>query len=162
MRNLSRFTALLALLLAAASVSAALNKAPPIHLPTRDGEVELSRLKGKVVYLDFWASWCDPCRESFPWMSKLKEQYADQGLEVVAVNLDKDRSNAEAFLKNMKVNFVVAFDPEGNTASEYELRGMPGSYLIGRDGSIHASHVGFRDGDKQRLESAVRILLQKQ
>lgn len=162
MKNISLIFTSLVLLLSAINVSAAANKAPAIQLPAINGNVDLSQLEGKVVYLDFWASWCDPCRESFPWMAELKQKYGSQGLEVVAVNLDKEREKADAFLKNMNVNFVVAFDPTGDTASRYELRGMPGSYLIGRDGNVHASHTGFRDKDKQKLEKAIIILLQQQ
>jgi len=135
--------------------------APEINLPSVDGSVQLSDLKGKVVYLDFWASWCDPCRASFPWMSEMKKKYASQGLEIIAINLDKERELADTFLKDMDVNFIVAFDPSGESAERFELRGMPGSYLIGKDGSIQASHLGFRDKDKKKLESAVKILLEQ-
>ena len=141
---------------------AAANEAPAIHLPAIDGEVDLAQLQGKVIYLDFWASWCDPCRDSFPWMAEMKEKYGAQGLEVVAVNLDKERELANTFLKTMKVNFFVAFDASGESAEKYGLRGMPGSYLIGRDGNIQASHLGFNDKDKAKLEAAIKVLLQQQ
>lgn len=162
MKHLTRFLLTLCLILPTISGIAAVSKAPALHLPAIEGEVDLSKLEGKVVYLDFWASWCDPCRDSFPWMAELKDKYAAQGLEIVAVNLDKDRATAEKFLHNMKVNFIVAFDTSGDTAAQYKLRGMPGSYLIGRDGNIHASHLGFRDKDKQKLEAAIEKLLQQQ
>jgi len=137
-------------------------KAPAIHLPAINGEVDLAQLEGKVVYLDFWASWCDPCRDSFPWMTEMKEKYGAQGLEVVAVNLDKERALADKFLNNMTVNFIVAFDASAESAAKYDLRGMPGSYLIGRDGNIQASHLGFTDKDKAKLEAAIKVLLQQQ
>ncbi len=140
---------------------AALNKAPDINLPGATGNVQLENLKGKVVYLDFWASWCLPCKESFPWLQEMKQSYADQGFEVLAVNLDKDRKLADAFLKEMDVDFLVAFDESGDSATEYKLRGMPSSYLIGRDGKIYASHIGFRKKDKQQLEQAIKKLLDK-
>jgi cytochrome c biogenesis protein CcmG, thiol:disulfide interchange protein DsbE len=139
-----------------------IGKAPVIHLPTVNGEIDLVELEGKVVYLDFWASWCDPCRDSFPWMAEMKEKYGSDGLEVVAVNLDKERALADKFLDTMKVNFVVAFDASGESAEKYKLRGMPGSYLIGRDGNIQASHLGFNDKDKAKLEAAIKVLLQQQ
>ncbi len=161
MKHLTLFLVSLCLSLATMTGFAAVNKAPAIHLPAIEGEVDLLQYEGKVVYLDFWASWCVPCRDSFPWMAELKEKYAAQGLEVVAVNLDKDKALADEFLESMKVNFVVAFDASGDTAANYELRGMPGSYLIGRDGNIHASHVGFRDRDKEKLETAIEKLLQQ-
>ena len=150
--------------LAAASLLsvAAPDMAPNIQLPTIDGEMNLAKLQGKVVYLDFWASWCVPCRASFPWMAEIKHKYGPKGLEVVAVNLDKDRALADAFLEGREINFVIAFDESGKSAERYDLRGVPGSYLIGRDGSIQASHMGFRDKDKSKLESVIRIqLLQK-
>ena len=162
--NMKRFSPLfvsLCLSLSFISAFAAAGKAPAIHLPTVEGEVKLAQLEGKVVYLDFWASWCDPCRDSFPWMAEMKEKYGGDGLEVVAVNLDKERELADKFLETMKVNFVVAFDASGETAEKYKLRGMPGSYLVGRDGRIHASHLGFKDKDKAKLEAAIKVLLQQ-
>ena len=162
MKQLSMFLVSLCLLLTANTGAADASKAPALNLPGIDGDVELVKLQGKVVYLDFWASWCDPCRDSFPWMAEMKEKYGAQGLEVVAVNLDKERELADTFLKTMKVNFVVAFDASGESAEKYGLRGMPGSYLIGRDGNIQASHLGFNDKDKAKLEAAIRVLLQQQ
>lgn len=140
---------------------AAFNEAPEIDLPGVDGKVQLDNLKGKVVYLDFWASWCQPCKKSFPWMHDMKKQYADQGFEILAVNLDKERKLADEFLQAADVNFKVAFDETGESASRYKLRGMPSSYLIGRDGKIYASHIGFRDNDRTQLEQAIKNLLTK-
>jgi len=141
---------------------AAFNEAPEIDLPGVAGKVQLESQKGKVVYIDFWASWCVPCKKSFPWMHDIKQRYADQGFEILAVNLDKDRKLADEFLKEMDVNFLVGFDESGKCASDYKLRGMPSSYLIDRDGKVHASHIGFRESDKAGLEQAIRNLLSKQ
>ncbi|MCK4706814.1 MAG: TlpA family protein disulfide reductase [Gammaproteobacteria bacterium] len=138
---------------------AAVQDAPSIKLPTANGQVDLATLKGKVVYLDFWASWCKPCKESFPWMHDMKATYKDKGFEVLAVNLDKERKLADEFLKGMDVNFIIAFDETGNTATEYKLRGMPSSYMIGRDGKIYASHIGFREKDKEKMEEVIKQLL---
>ena len=91
----------------------------------------------------------------------MKEIYADQGFEIVAVNLDKDRKLADEFLKVVDVNFKVAFDESGASASEYKLKGMPSSYLIGRDGKVYASHIGFREKDKNQIEQAIKNLLTK-
>ena len=146
------------MLLASNTLSAAVTEAPSIRLPAIEGELDLASLRGKVVYLDFWASWCKPCQKSFPWMRALKSAYEARGLEVVAVNLDKDRALADSFLKQLDVNFVVAFDTSGSSASDYQLKGMPSSVLIGRDGKIYATHVGFRDQDKQKLEAAIQKL----
>lgn len=91
----------------------------------------------------------------------MKQSYAGQGFEILAINLDKDKKLADEFLKGMDVNFEVAFDESGKSASEYKLRGMPSSYLIGRDGRVHASHIGFREKDKEQLEQAIKNLLNK-
>jgi len=154
-------TALFALLLISHNSFAAANQAPDIDLPGINGSVKLAELKGKVVYLDFWASWCEPCKKSFPWLHDIKQRYAEKGFEVVAVNLDKDRKLADEFLKVMDVNFLVAFDESGESASKYKLKGMPGSYLIGRDGKLYASHIGFIEKDKKKLEQAIKELLAK-
>lgn len=140
---------------------AAFNPAPAINLPGLEGYVQLEKHKGKVVYLDFWASWCKPCQKSFPWLYDIKQSYANQGFEVIAVNLDKDRKLADAFLQELKVNFLVAFDESGKSAADFKLKGMPSSYLIGRDGKVYASHIGFREDDKAMLEQAIKTLLDK-
>ena len=140
---------------------AAFNQAPEINLPGSSANVILSELKGKVVYLDFWASWCLPCQLSFPWMHDIKRDYAEQGFEIIAVNLDKDKLLAAEFLKEMEVNFEVVYDESGSTASQYKIRGMPSSYLIGRDGRVYASHIGFREEDKVQLEQAIQGLLKR-
>lgn len=154
-------TALFVLLLISHNSFAAANQAPDIDLPGINGSVKLAELKGKVVYLDFWASWCEPCKKSFPWLHDIKQRYAEKGFEVVAVNLDKDRKLADEFLKVMDVNFLVAFDESGESASKYKLKGMPSSYLIGRDGKLYASHIGFIEKDKKKLEQAIKELLAK-
>jgi thiol-disulfide isomerase/thioredoxin len=155
------FYTLCSLMLLSQSSFAAVSQAPEINLPGMSGSVNLAQYKGKVVYLDFWASWCKPCKQSFPWLHELKESYGDKGFEVVAINLDKDRELADEFLKVMDVNFVVAFDESGDSASRYKLKGMPSSYLIGRDGKLYGSHIGFREKDKAKLEQGIKQLLTK-
>jgi cytochrome c biogenesis protein CcmG/thiol:disulfide interchange protein DsbE len=137
------------------------DNAPAFELPTTTNPVSLNSLKGKVVYLDFWASWCSPCRKSFPWMEKMQSRYKDLGLEVVAVNLDKNEEKAKEFLKQFHSNFTVAFDPEGKTAERYKVRGMPSSYLIDRNGQLHMTHIGFRESDTDELETKIRDLLKQ-
>jgi cytochrome c biogenesis protein CcmG/thiol:disulfide interchange protein DsbE len=134
-------------------------EAPAFQLPTGEGTVSLDKLQGKVVYLDFWASWCTPCRKSFPWMNAMQSKYKDKGFVVVAVNLDKSKNKAQEFLNEFDRSFVVAFDPEGKTAERYKVMGMPSSYLIDRNGQIHLSHIGFRESDTDKLENKIRALL---
>ena len=158
MKLITSIASLMMLVSVSLNVSAA-TEAPNIKLPGLNGEVNLEKLRGKVVYLDFWASWCKPCAKSFPWMEEMNNAYRTQGLEIVAVNLDKDRKVADAFLKKLEVNFKIAYDAGGDTASQYKLRGMPSSFLIGRDGKLYATHIGFRDKDKPKIEQAIKQLL---
>ncbi len=121
--------------------------------------VDLPALKGKVVYLDFWASWCVPCRQSFPWMADLERSLGKEGLVVVAVNLDQMRNDADQFLAEFKPPFRVAFDPQGGMAERFHVRGMPTSVLIGRDGQPKLVHQGFRIKDRESLEQQIRAAL---
>jgi thiol-disulfide isomerase/thioredoxin len=126
-----------------------------------DSILDLDDYRGRVVYLDFWASWCNPCRKAFPWMDALHKQYADRGLAVVAVNLDRDRKSAEAFLAENPASFRVVYDPEGSLATEYQLEGLPSSFLIDRLGAVRDRHVGFRKEDSERMRAEVLALLQE-
>jgi len=123
------------------------------------GIVDLAALKGKVVYLDFWASWCVPCRQSFPWMSELQRSLEKEGLVIVAVNVDQERADAEHFLSEFRPPFRVAFDPKGSLAEHYHVNGMPTSVLIDRDGRTVKVHQGFRSRDRESLEQQIRSVL---
>ena len=122
--------------------------------------LDLSQYHGKVVYLDFWASWCKPCRQSFPWMNRMQDKYGDQGLVIIAVNLDEDRADADRFLKELPAKFQVVYDPEGQLAAEYKLIGMPSSFIIDRDGGVHSRHMGFHDSSPAEYEAEIQSLLQ--
>lgn len=153
----------LALLLALSGASAlALDKgatAPPLDLPGRDGPVQLAKFQGKVVYVDFWASWCGPCRQSFPWMNEMQARYGAQGLQIVGVNLDAKNDDARAFLAATPARFLVAFDPAGATPRAYGIKGMPSSVLIGADGKVLFEHAGFTEADRAELEAAIKAAL---
>ncbi|MDH5472413.1 MAG: TlpA family protein disulfide reductase [Gammaproteobacteria bacterium] len=149
------------LLMNSAAIKAESVKVPDFKLPTATGEITPAQFKGKVLYVDFWASWCKPCKQSFPWLNQLQQQYKDQGLVVIAINLDKERALADKFLQIIPANFIVAFDPEGNSASSFKVKGMPSSYLIDRDGNVQGRHTGFREKDIARLEQSVAKLLQQ-
>lgn len=133
-------------------------QAPRFSLPSLKSTVDLSAYRGKVVYVDFWASWCGPCRKSFPWMSDLQERYKDD-LKVIAINLDQDREEAIKFLKEYRPEFTVAFDPAGKIAEAYKVPGMPTSYLIDQSGRLVSRHVGFRSKEKDVVESRIKTLL---
>ena len=121
--------------------------------------LDLSSLRGRVVYLDFWASWCGPCRQSFPWMQGLQDAYAGRGLEVVAVNVDADRGDAEKFLRLFHPTFDVRFDPAGRAAEQFKVTGMPTSMIIDRHGVVRYVHIGFRPVDRTAYEEQLRQVL---
>ncbi|MEC9407088.1 MAG: TlpA disulfide reductase family protein [Pseudomonadota bacterium] len=117
---------------------------------------------GDVVLLDFWASWCVPCKSSFPWMSRMQEKYRADGLQVIAVNVDQDKFAAAEFMHQYRSEFTVVFDPEGVIAKEYALLGMPSSYVLDRSGAVLWSHKGFRVRDEAALEARLVDALQRQ
>jgi len=129
--------------------------APELALPGLKDTVNLAALKGKVVYVDFWASWCGPCKKTFPFMNELQAKYRAQGFEVLAVNLDAKRDDADKFLAEVPAQFTVAFDAKGDSAKRFEVKGMPSSYLIGRDGRVIAAHKGYKEEDRQELEAHI-------
>ena len=130
--------------------------APAFELPGRTGAVRLSDFKGKTVYLDFWASWCGPCKQSFPWMNDMQARYGGKGLQVVGINLDQKRGDAQAFLNGTPANFEVAFDDAGKIPLGYAIKGMPTSLLIGPDGKVLMVHNGFKDADRAELERQIK------
>lgn len=121
--------------------------------------LDLTGLQGRVVYVDFWASWCGPCRQSFPWMENMKSTYEAQGLAIVAVDLDAHRADADKFLDQFHPTFDVRFDPQGELANFYKVQGMPSSVLIDRHGATRFTHVGFRPVDAAIYEAQIRELL---
>ncbi len=129
--------------------------APELNLPGLKEAVSLAGLKGKVVYVDFWASWCGPCRQSFPFMNDLQARYRAQGLEIVGVNLDAKRDDADKFLSDVPAQFSLAFDAKGDSARRFEVKGMPSSFLVGRDGRLVAVHRGFKEADRQGIEASI-------
>jgi len=112
-------------------------------------EQAMAEYKGKVVYVDFWASWCVPCRKSFPWMNAMQEKYQEQGLVVLSINLDAQVELAEKFLQLTPANFAIIYDAKGALAKRFQLKGMPSSFLFDRQGRLISAHTGF-NGKKQK------------
>jgi thiol-disulfide isomerase/thioredoxin len=136
--------------------------APAFSLPSAKGDpVSLDKLRGKVVYVDFWASWCGPCRRSFPWMNDMQQKYGSKGFVVVAVNVDKKRPDADKFLAQHPANFTIVFDETGATPSAYAVKGMPSSYLIDPQGNVTYVERGFLDEHKAVLEQRIAALVSK-
>ena len=126
-----------------------------VHSASASDESLISGREGKVVIVDFWASWCVPCRRSFPWMNEMLERYGDKGLVIIAVNLDKDRPAADAFLAETPANFEIEFDPKAAIAREYGVEAMPSSFVFGRDGELVARHLGFKVKKQDEYEAVL-------
>ena len=134
--------------------------APEFSLPQADGKLlNLSALRGKVVYIDFWASWCAPCRRSFPWMNAMHDKYAASGLVVVGINVDQRKPDAEKFLAQMPAKFTIVYDTPGESPKAYGIKAMPSSVLVDGQGRVIAVHAGFRDEDRDGLEAKLRAAL---
>lgn len=123
---------------------------------------ELGELKGKVVWVDFWASWCVPCRRSFPWMNSMQQRYGAQGLQIIGVNLDDDRGAANKFLEETPASFMLKFDPGGVLARKFDVKAMPSSFLLDAAGNVLAKHSGFRLADEAEYEAQIRSALASQ
>jgi len=121
---------------------------------------KLASLKGKIVYVDFWASWCSPCRRSFPWLIKLQHQYQAQQFTVLSINVDSNKQFADQFISNMPINFPVLYDTTGELMHALNINSMPSSLLIDRNGKVIASHHGFNPQKQQAYQRELQTLLQ--
>jgi len=122
-------------------------------------QFDLSEYQNKVVYLDFWASWCAPCRQSFPWLNKMQAKYRDKGLVIIAVNLDRDVNKAYQFTEAFPASFLLYSDPKGILAQQYKITAMPSSYLFSAHGELADKHLGFKTSDVSRYEANIVKLL---
>jgi len=154
--------AILALCLVSASAWATKpgDRAHDFDLPSLDGKtVKLSDLKGAVVVVDFWASWCAPCKKELPALDKLAAKYPGK-VVVLAVNIDKERKKAEGFLKQARVQSVkVLLDPAGKVAAAYDVPTMPSSFVVDDKGMIRHVQAGYKSGDEGKIEGKVRELM---
>jgi len=139
--------------------------APPLTLSTSTGEPVLpdpgagAPPPWRALYLDFWASWCGPCKLSFPWMNELHDRYRAAGLRIVAVNLDARLQDAQDFLARTPARFALAFDAVGDSARAFGVKAMPSSWLIAPDRRVLLAHRGFRSDDRAGLERRIAAAL---
>ncbi|MDN3653610.1 TlpA disulfide reductase family protein [Thalassotalea ponticola] len=122
----------------------------------------LAANKGRVVYVDFWASWCIPCKQSFAWMNDMQKKYQQQDLVIVAVNLDVKRSMANEFIQQHPVDFSILYDPQGRLAKQFKLKGMPSSFIFDRSGKLVQAHTGFFTEQQDQYEANVVAVLNNQ
>jgi cytochrome c biogenesis protein CcmG, thiol:disulfide interchange protein DsbE len=155
----ARYLCLFLCLLYQFGVQSYAQKAPPFKLKGDSSTINSASYKGKVIYLDYWASWCVPCRKSFPFMNKMHTQYNKAGLEVIGINLDSNIADAYKFLKKTPAKFTIAYDPDGITPETYKVSVMPTSFLIDKNGNIIVSHRGFKETDKNQLEEKIKQAL---
>lgn len=138
---------------------AAASASPPAV--AADGALDLSPYRGKVVYLDFWASWCKPCLQSMPWLNEMQAKYAQQGLVVIGINVDRKESAVEAFLEKTPLDFEIIRDPQGQLARAYEIEAMPSSFVYGRDGALVKRTLGFHPKETEAMEAMILELLEQ-
>ncbi len=118
-------------------------------------DFKIEDYRGEVIYLDFWASWCKPCRASFPWMNEIQRKYAGK-LHVFAINVDANRQDAENFLEKYPAIFPIVFDPEGRLGEQFNIQGMPTSILISREGKVVFKQAGFRKQEQEAYEYKIK------
>lgn len=140
---------------------------PSVKLPvistrqpnSKGSELSISSFKGNVVLIDFWASWCEPCKVALPAYNKLYEKYSKKGLAVWGVNVDDDKAEGQSFMKEHPMKFPVSYDVGKKLIKKVGVKTMPTSFLIGKDGKVHHIHEGFREGDEKDLEKLLKKLL---
>lgn len=163
--SLRRCTLVAALVAALAAPSAfALgegDRAPAFAAPSLSGKgnLQLSQYRGKVVYLDFWASWCAPCLTAIPEIEKLRSEFSPDDFQVLAVNLDQKKKKAMRFLSKTPISYPSCSDPKGRLPNQYGLETMPTAYLIDREGVIRYVHEGFKRGDGKKIREEIRALV---
>ena len=160
-------TSIVAIALSFASVAAIAKptsgeKSPDFTLKSRDGgNIKLSEQRGNIVLVNFWASWCGPCREELPAFEELYQEYQDMGVEILAVNVDDEAEKANVLLQDIEVSFPVLFDTSGEVSQLYDVSAMPTTVLVDRDGNVRLLHPGYRSGDEKKYEKAIKMLMRE-
>ena len=154
------FTGLL--LLGTANAASIQGKAPDFTLKSNSGKnIKLSELRGQVILLNFWASWCGPCRQEMPLLEKLHQRYSALGFTVLGVNVEEDSSKAKAMLKHVPVSFPILYDTRNTVSKQYKVSGMPSTVMIDRDGNMRYLHKGYKPGDEAQYKKWVKQLIKE-
>ncbi len=155
-------TLALALLAGTATATGPGPVAPDFALPARDGgEVRLSELKGQVVMINFWATWCGPCRQEMPLLQQIHAKYEPLGFTMLGVNVEPDSAAAQTWLKGMPVSFPILFDVKSQVSSSFGVEAMPSSVLIDREGRVRHVHRGYKPGDEAVYTDLIRGLVKE-
>ena len=151
-----------AMVLAGAASAAVDPPAPAFSLPARGGAtIDLAQYKGQVVMINFWASWCVPCRQEMPLLDSIYKKYKPLGFTLLSVNVEPEQKDAENFLKQTPVTFPVAFDAKSQVSSLYNVQGMPTTVFIDRKGNVRLMHVSYKTGDENLYMDQIRSLLRE-
>jgi peroxiredoxin len=133
--------------------------APDFTLPARDGgNVRLSDLRGQVVMINFWATWCGPCRQEMPLLQQIQAKYEPLGFTLVGINVEPDSAAAITWLKQVSVSFPILFDQKNVVAEQFGVQGMPSSVFVDRAGNVRYVHRGYQPGDEAKYADMVRSL----
>jgi len=136
--------------------------APEFKLANRaGGEVSLSGLKGQIVMINFWASWCGPCRQEFPALDQIYRKYKPMGFTIVAINVESEKADAERFLGKTPVSFPILFDPDNKVSSNYGVSAMPTTFLVDRQGKLRWQHRAYKPGDEAKYIEQIRAMLRE-
>jgi peroxiredoxin len=156
----TRLAALCATLIVPAFAGA--SPAPEFSLPSRDGDsVSLQELKGQVVMLNFWASWCGPCRQEMPLLDQMHRRYSSLGFTLLGVNVEASTQDAERWLAQTPVSFPVLFDANNEVSRLYDVNAMPSTVFIDRQGNVRYLHRGYKPGDESEYLNQIRTLLKE-
>ncbi len=154
--------ALATVILGAAANAAGDQAAPAFSLPARGGStVNLSQFKGQVVMINFWASWCAPCRKEMPLLDNIYKKYKPLGFTLIGVNVEPDQKDAETFLKQTPVSFPVLFDAKSQVSGLYNVQGMPTTVFIDRKGNVRLVHQSYVEGDENLYMDQIRTLIRE-
>jgi thiol-disulfide isomerase/thioredoxin len=136
--------------------------APDFALKSNSGSnLRLSELRGEVVMINFWASWCGPCRQEMPLLNEIHQRYKPLGFTVLGVNVEEDSNQAKALLKQVPVSFPILFDNDSTVSKLYDVSAMPSTVLIDRDGNMRYLHRGYKPGYEQEYAQQVRALVRE-
>lgn len=137
-------------------------KAPDFTLKSNTGKnLKLSEFRGQVVMLNFWASWCGPCRKEMPLLDDLQKRYGKLGFIVLGVNVEEDSNKAKSLLKDIPVSFPILFDTQNTVSKQYKVSAMPSTVMIDRDGNMRYLHKGYKPGDEVQYKKWVKQLVRE-
>jgi len=161
-RSLLRAAVFAVTLAVSTLVGASAQRAPGFTLPSRSGDtVSLEQLKGQVVMINFWASWCGPCRQEMPLLDQMYKRYSSLGFTLLGVNVEANSKDAEKLLASVPVSFPVLFDTENKVSKLYDVNAMPSTVFIDRKGNVRYLHRGYKPGDESEYLNQIRALLKE-